>query len=127
MPCHALANQSPPSLALPCHNWPALQLCALIYLANLFEPKTNAAKPSMGIWLSQFPLKLSYAIARCIGAGVTTKALLSSHCLSDIHCCPWLGRLNKGNAVGGRLLVYESKGMRVLFIVLMQVLIGVEK
>ena len=81
----------------------------------------------MGIWLSQFPLKLSYAVARYIGVGVTTKALLSSHCLSDIHCCPWLGRLNKGNAVGGRLLVYESKGMRVLFIVLMQVLIGVEK
>ena len=81
----------------------------------------------MGIWLSQFPLKLSYAVARYIGVGVTTKALPSSHCLSDIHCCPWLGRLNKGNAVGGRLLVYESKGMRVLFIVLMQVLIGVEK
>ena len=93
----------------------------------MFEPKTNAAKPSMGIWLSQFPLKLSYAIARCIGAEVTTQALPSSHCLSDIHCCPFLGILSKGNAFGGRLLVYESKGMRVLFIALMQVLIVVEK
>ena len=79
----------------------------------------------MGMWLSQFPLKLSYVIARCIEAEVTTKALPSSHCLSDIHCCPWLGRLSKGNAFGGRLLVYESKGMRVLFIALMQVLIVV--
>ena len=93
----------------------------------MFEPKINAAKPSIGMWLSQFPLKLYYAITRCIGAEVTTQALLSSHCLSDIHCCPWLGRLSKGNAFGGRLLVYESKGTRVLFIALMQVLIGVEK